>query len=826
MDEKEKIELAIKESKSIGLIVFHGEIVEKVHNKGGSSSRILIITGSSVSFWKIETKPVSSRVFYWNDLTIFLFEEEMFKLQFGSGLMMFHSEKPHHIKRVFSRVFQRIFSEKEQESLGVTGLSRLKLYPNGAGFISRFMSYSYHQKVVINEDIIKFIKEIGMHHMPNVIIPDKATLLEAILPLMQSLSIASYIKSIEMNISSNIDSFSLLSDLFKYDNSLQHLLINKKASKSFSSFIDTFKSSSNSIIKGLSFCNSEFNKKHVPMLLDIVTQKKLTSICFQNCFLPEILPFIYSNLLVEDFFKSIVMLNLDNTKNINVETLLSSCQQLSSLSLCKCDLEIANVIELYSQSQMKKLRYLNLSNNHCAKSIGSITFNIDLALFRLDVNNVEWGIGCIYSFFVAILAQKWKTGLSLSCSKIKGSDEDLGRTITALSKSRGSPLYCLSWNHNMINDDFLTFISKSKHIKCLYFSKCFVGNQESLLKKFAEVINAHPTLEKVIMKGSLSKYIGPNIKSFLDSLENETKLNYLDISENMIGKEGLSSLSQFIKRCSVQYISFKGSGISELPSLMNFLDEIKGLNRSLYIDWPDMDLIGLSASSPIDDSTLKVLKEKLSSLYSEPKSPEINETSSRVFLDPFLERFEAYKMDSSNHFPLYIVDSVLSDFLYDREVNQSSFHLSSKNVDTVANTHIIQNQESVPKPKFVISSSIDSLPKNSTPTKLPTEKKVDIPSIPAAQIGKRPVGINKPLGSPSGLIPQFIPGMMPQYIPYQMMPQSPPELVTKVEIAPELTKPDWSFPLEKIAPKNVTSIYDQLNSDYSVRKLSKRVFGE
>ena len=59
-----------------------------------------------------------------------------------------------------------------------------------------------------------------------------------------------------------------------------------------------------------------------------------------------------------------------------------------------------------------------------------------------------------------------------------------------------------------------------------------------------------------------------------------------------------------------------------------------------------------------------------------------------------------------------------------------------------------------------------------------------------------------------------------------MMPQSPPELVTKVEIAPELTKPDWSFPLEKIAPMNVSSIYDQLNSDYSVRKLSKRVFGE
>lgn len=175
------------------------------------------------------------------------------------------------------------------------------------------------------------------------------------------------------------------------------------------------------------------------------------------------------------FFSKLKYFRASNISNLNFSLSIQYFSNISMLSLKSCNLQIGEILIIISSDKSNSLKEIDLSGN-----IGT-GFESDQISFHFHVNEIEWEIGNLISFFNLCCCSNFTT---LSINKIKflnpnkqdikhkrinrvqnifdDYDFNCWRAFFENIPFKMKSLKCLSWNSNRINSKFITFLMNSK----------------------------------------------------------------------------------------------------------------------------------------------------------------------------------------------------------------------------------------------------------------------------------------------------------------------------------------------------------------------------
>ena len=650
-------------SASVGLngyMCLYVTLVNKANNGNKKTAKIfLVIANSFIAFWTDDKVPKESKTFYWVDIISARIDDDLFTFEFAqSGKMEFVSDEAKRIKNIIGSLLNRFFSAKQRAHCDISDFGTFSSFPNGLTMIARFMSFAGLNKLKITERIAAATSEVFKYRYPEFIIKEPDDIGNCLGAFLSAIRVINFVNSITIPDKINPSFFKTFSTLLKRDTAITHFHIFESNLSGFADFCDFLKTSPNKYLTGLSFNGQEFKEKNLKKLHECVVGKKLISLSLQKCLKENLMKYFMEKFLDDDFFSSIVMLNVDYTKSLNIETLFTKIQPLTSLSLESCDIDIYNVFSLIGKYNLTNLKLLNLSYNRCDKAFNDAELPSQCPLLRLDLRGVVWENGTFSGLFAYIQKSKWKEGLMLDVSYSDITEEDFDDCMSFVAKAKKSPLLHLCWANIPLTKKMLKYIAKAPKLFSLDISNCLVKEDTSVISELGDFINGSSMLRFLTMKGSDDVRIESSFSVFLERLTHPKALGWLDVRNQCIGNEGLNGIISLIKRTpTLQTIGFSKSGIIEYKQLYNFIKAVKSLHRYVQLDWPTDDINNISSENPVKGEDILELKKLLCKINSHGNTTNFT-VNEDLADDPFERPFDAFKIIMKDSFPLYITENL------------------------------------------------------------------------------------------------------------------------------------------------------------------------
>lgn len=754
--------------------VFYCAGVNKINiTNGKTKPRILAITDQSIIYFLNESKPKQHLTCYWTGIKSYSSDENKLEidLTFENTSIKFSSPDYKQIQIIIIDILRHVLSSDEWNSLQIEEkytIPKYKDLPSATGIISRYLSMLLQMGEESPKGIETQIKDyIATDHKTFQLLNDPE-LSKFLIMLGEALKPYSHLESLIMpNYPNELQMYNDLAQILVQHPPIKHISISNPPDMQFFPFCDSLKTSE---ITGLTFNNMKLSQDQFSILQESLINIPFRSLSFQNVFSPKIYQFFYTDFLTGYITSRLTMLNLDHNKNIEIDKILKDLPVICSLSFASCNLDISETLDTIGRAGLSTLTLLNLSGNY-AQNFFSNSTQCPYELTRLDLNDVTWSSGVLPSFFKYITTKTFPKGLKLFVERVSfdfiedseneepskneqddvvidipienedANDENEGdeqkpkeevQTKKASKKIEANgdwpsaddvfqsattfPIVELGWSGNPITQAFIDFLVKNERLTTLFLSETF-SHEANSFDLFVSSINKLTKLTNLVMKGSNDFELGSSISSLLTALQEHPTLTLLDISNQNIGNEGITAVTNLIQSNDIlQIINFDGSNVTDFDSIVKLIKKAEEKQRAVSISYPYHDIKNLLAQSLITEHQIDTLKEKLYNLrhfvrniskpiltidhdfkglfsqktmkrgvraasmkskkseqleqlssknvVSAETGDELSKTSTSLFDYPFVY----FLLDFTDEFPLYVTDDLLKEF-------QTMFHL-------------------------------------------------------------------------------------------------------------------------------------------------------
>lgn len=393
---------------------------------------------------------------------------------------------------------------------------------------------------------------------------------------------------------------SFLADIIKVNPNFEHLTIFDNVisdEKHFRTFLHSVK---NSNIKSFEIKDVSFSFDADGVLEDMFSvfsrNKRKAEMYFTRCGDPDMFSRALSKLETESGFD---LLTFTGMQFKDMSAILDYVIRSSLTTFClkDCGIDVGSFFEIFNAENGKDyirdipLMTLDLSHNFCSES-----FNFPVVfpknLYKLRLQKCTWKGK---SFLNLIFNTKFSLSAKLKLASSTFEDID----SSYYTKNISVMISDIKWCKNMLTQHSLELFSKLTFLKKLDISDCTVKDDHILdcITEFLKKVD----LDKFKVNGTfvedgvrMMRCLSPVIKNYkksemedLSETSKEQDIFILDISENKIGDEGLTILSDILNENRHIRVKFDGSCPSQ-KGLDKFYEDTKG-KPTCYIQ-PKQDI--------------------------------------------------------------------------------------------------------------------------------------------------------------------------------------------------------------------------------------------
>ena len=413
--------ISVKEMvKNNGYNILFCDAVKKINdNNSGTKPRILMVTGSYISYFTNSEKPKMDRERYWASIRSYNVNPRRCEidLEFADGLFRFMSPQWKEIQDVIFDVLSHILSPDELGPLQLNRFKIPKFSVNGLGVLSRYQSMLMQSATKSPADIERQLRRylptyrrilplVNDPQLPNILI----LLGDALKPYkhFESLILPKLPEE-------GLKLYNDLAQILIQKSPLRHISVaNSPETTQFIAFCDALRTSQ---ITGLTFRDVSLTQENLSLLHEALMNIPFRSLSFQNSISSGLFDFFSTEFLSGYITSNLMMFNMDRTRGLDISRITRDLPEIRSLSFAECDLDISVALNTLGNANLPKLKFLNLSGNYSRTNFGEDTA-YPHELIRLDVNDVAWSQGTLPSFISFVTSIKWKQGLRLYMERV------------------------------------------------------------------------------------------------------------------------------------------------------------------------------------------------------------------------------------------------------------------------------------------------------------------------------------------------------------------------------------------------------------------------
>ena len=628
---------AFSKTRQSGNFPIFGEYVKDNSSSLFKSESFVVITQKSIDFYKIkqcqlkESFPLSSvTAIKYSHPSISITFNNKKKIEIETNKQTnANSSQTNVSSLVFGaiiHVIQHLLTRDEISQLNLKGYNISPLIYYGDGPLFRISEQYKIENSSLMNDNIPILTKIIQHRERKIdfsLFKNPTTIVSYVLDSLQMLP---FVEEIEIPLLHIPDVYGFLISYLGKMTNIKYLKITGKCnSDSFSKFLNKIETSNYLHLISLYFVDSFFKEQDYRAISEFLDNKKLTSIGFQNSSSQSSSNyFLSSNFFHQSMFQSITLLNLDNTPNIDLSKILPYVQNLLSLSVANCNLQLSNIFFLLQKIQLTKLRELNASNNICFSLPEEVDFPRYITRFIAD--DVQWGTNtlaiCLY-----LCLERSIPNISLSFNNAKMNLNEWSNVFKVFWQSKFAGVYEFSWNNNPISPMILGFLSRQNQLYALSIDGTMRDSAPEIFQYFITFC-AETTIRKLSLKGERGNRIGRMFGSIAKGIISAKYLEELDVSNNKIGDGGLDLIKQALSKSrTIKIINFDGAK----PLSANTFYQAYQSNSDIKMNYPEDDIQLLLDKKQISVEQVDFIKEKCSEVVKNP-IPTQTETNTQIFI--------------------------------------------------------------------------------------------------------------------------------------------------------------------------------------------------
>ncbi|KAK8833968.1 hypothetical protein M9Y10_046103 [Tritrichomonas musculus] len=652
------IDVAARFIEAMGCTIAYAGWVKKINDNKGISKRILFVTDAFITYVKNPKSPSLSHSFCWSTLFKINVADNRIELIFKNvekfNQFRFISQENQIILRKIFDILLHMMTPNELAPLDLNRFPHPRISINPRGVLARFDQHLI--RFGLNPHEVKF-RSIFKHYLQSLKPDFFLEPFEHLFPVMKQVLYA-LIGSPNTKafffpeIKEKVQVYSLyrfIGYFAKLPTHVRFIQFQSPIISKISKIISSFSEKTSSEINGIGYSNVEMSEKDVERMKILIVAKPFVSLRWCNINPVTSIEDIYSEPKVQECLH---YLALDNSKEINFDSLAPQLYNLSILSLERCDLDIVDVFEIIDLNNLTSLKMLNLSFNVARRPFNS-SINIPSSLHRIDISHVRFSNNVMANVIEVLITNKYENGIKFYCDRYYIADEKEAQvTLDNFAQIETSNLIEFSWRKNKVSRSLIDFLSRSPDlIKLIFEDNIFNDGEHNLIEELISIFPRLSNLTHLFLCGGKKAKLGSDFnENFLFGLEELPNLIYLDISNNGISDNGIDLISQTLSDLPLlSHITFDGSNITSFEPIKRLANSAIENHRKFYISYPEEDIEALSKSEKITDDDINELVEYLKNASSSNKGSPINHIK-RKQTDLNAERnFDSFDSLNSSH---------------------------------------------------------------------------------------------------------------------------------------------------------------------------------
>ena len=636
--------------------------------------KIFVITNISLDIYQKTDDVKLFESINWFRIQKLMKQGNVVTFKFDKAKFAINSNKADQIFGAAGHIFKQIFTKTELKDIGIADLNFQKIQMTEYPALLRLRLKAQNKGIEIPQKSLEKMLFILRYLINTVSLSDFQDSNYVFTPLFfDLLPLCSFITTLKIPL------FALIPNLQNYCKYMNKLKAIEFQGKSMKKLIDILKSllsqeCEKSKLTALSFVETDLSVEELQALSSFCHKKRITSLALHEACSKEAKQYLTNNFFTNQMSASLTTLNLAGTKGLDIAKLLGKLPGLYALSLSRCNLQIAQALNVITSCNLPRLKFLDLSYNPC-NSMPSVGLFLPQTLYSLVVDGVEWEDKTLINFMKFIVfGEKQINGLKLSLSNAKASNEEWRRVFAFLKITKAKNLCALTWDNNPLSEELFDFIYKNVNLSYLSLCGCIAYNDQENLNRLSNFVAVSPSLLFLRIRGSQTNFIGQNISTLLKSASKSNSLVHLDISDNKIGDIGITQLRQFIKsNKTLQVLVFDGSEPNNPHLFFETLETAaKPPNQLLNVSFPVNDVTNLVNKGRITAEKKKVLMNHfMKKTYPKPiktnKKVVLNNSNSNPYYQqqlqqifpipessPFINPFCIFRHTPAEPFPQYL----------------------------------------------------------------------------------------------------------------------------------------------------------------------------
>lgn len=574
------------------------------------SEKLILISDSHFEILDIE-KHDSIRSHSWFFLTkIKCTNKDTLFLRFDKTKISIVCEDLPKIMDVISDILPRILKKSELESTEFLATISPLPKPTPVSCLLRVEEKSKLSGVRVPLGSISYLKKVLTFSESHLRLSELTDPKTSIPILLDVLPLCHKVTSITIPNITRVDPYQMVSAFVAESSSVQHIEVEGSISKVlyFEKFLKNIEANDEIPIIGLTFSDTKLTAKNLETLSNTVRNKGIRCLGFRNA-ITEIDTF-YTAFISKNIGSYMSILTLDKIPNININLILKSCPNLEFLSIVNCRIDIVEAVTQLQGKNLPLLRGINLSGNFCGKS-GPRNMKLPPLLQSISVNNISWASRTL-SEFIQTITHSVKKGLHLSIADADASTEEFVRVFNYFRQTRFTHLHSFVWSSNPIHPRLFDFFSRNPELIHIDLSYCFNNSEKEAITAFAQYIINSNSLKSLILKGNPLISNPPDIALIIKAVEVVKSVQYLDISNNKIGDDGLEMLKSLLSNAiSLRVLNFDGSEPKKASSLFSLLTFSTHSPTNAAVSYPSSDIDSLLKQNKISQEDVDTIRSKL-----------------------------------------------------------------------------------------------------------------------------------------------------------------------------------------------------------------------
>lgn len=422
----------------------------------------------------------------------------------------------------------------------------------------------------------------------------------------------------------------------------------------FMEFLSIFRSNEVSKLSAVTFSHSEFEPDDLPVLTKFIQETGANSIGFHNALDHSAESLLFTNILTPQICQNLRILNLDKTRNINLQKVLEVAQNVTLLSLANCNLQISDALSKFSTARFPNLRFLNLSSNPASVSPDQ-NINIPPQLYSLMLNDIEW-MGNSLPDTLQIIFRRGLEPFKLSIARARTPNDAWPNVFKAFASTNYRSLTAFTWDGNPIHKSIFSFLHANSFLDYLSMSGCFHHEIKDSVNDLCAFIDSTNSLKFLTIRGTERNKLGGLTGALLRCVSRSPSILHLDISLNLIGDSGISALRTLLQTNRViQVVVIDGGNPDNGQQFLETMNFAAQQQPRLNISYPVDDVNYLLEHN-------KITQEQANNLLNAFKRKPTLKQSKRgcLFETPqnsiFLEPFSVFRHVQQDPFPTVLTD--------------------------------------------------------------------------------------------------------------------------------------------------------------------------